>query len=556
MLHRLRLFLKSIGRFSPGSFLYPLYGCGDLAPGFVRSSAVKGGIFILDWNPKGIVMQKMKYHDVFGKKGFVFCGNDGIFVVIRKLKTEAEETVYQCLNLVDKEIKLFDADELEIMYDKKEIVAFIGRRFISGYVSECDESCKYEVESMNMVDDENIIIRCLLQPQIALIQEMHEIPKCVYLELHQLLHVKWINYAEDKQNKPERTENIDDAIDHQSTQNENETDDHKSRDNEEVDAKSNDNEDETVTRCTGIITAANQFIKTRYFVGAADYFKDTIESVSVKHVRMTVISDGPILGTLLNETKVDDSDDDSDSDSDSDDSDKEQKNETDNNKKQTVSEKSNCCVVHIPPNTKPFNNEYSIHIIQLDHYSCTVPPPLCLTFFWMQCGDKVGDNIENARKSLQNCYDIFYRKDIIVDDNEEKRPLGLMRSIYEQRIRKVNTDKFADNVFIVKDLSDTIGYENAVQSAKLLFKKMFPNDPWMEKDKPIQPKQTRADKVFSALADDTGQGQQNENDGKVTENVEDKEKNETSEDASKDKNDQTQNNDNDGNEQEKDKNKE
>merc|ERR1711972_41378 len=91
MLKRLRLFLKSIGRFSSGSFLFPLYGSGDLAPGFVRSSAVKGGVFILDWNPKGIVMQKIEYHDVFGKIGCVFVHKQSFFVIVEVGKENEPE---------------------------------------------------------------------------------------------------------------------------------------------------------------------------------------------------------------------------------------------------------------------------------------------------------------------------------------------------------------------------------------------------------------------------------------------------------------------------------
>merc|ERR1712048_25899 len=113
-----------------------------------------------------------------------------------------------------------------------------------------------------------------------------------------------------------------------------------------------------------------------------------------------------------------------------------------------------------------------------------------------------------AKQSLERCYDIFYRKEVIVDEDDEKRPLGLMRTIYEQRIRTVDTSEFADNVHIVKDLSDTIGYENAVQSAKSLFASMFPNDRWMEKDKVSKSEQTRADKVFSALEEDEKNGQE------------------------------------------------
>merc|ERR1712228_129403 len=147
--------------------------------------------------------------------------------------------------------------------------------------------------------------------------------------------------------------------------------------------------------------------------------------------------------------------------------------------------------------------------IQLDHYSLTVPPPLCLTFFWMQCGDD-SEKILDAKQSLQKCYNIFYTTQVVADANVEiQRPLGLMRTIYEQRIRRVNASQFADNV----------------QSAKSLFSEMFQNDQWMEKDKPIKPKETRADKVFSALKEeeekkedaDIGKDDKSKEEEKITE---------------------------------------
>merc|ERR1719242_44129 len=86
----------------------------------------------------------------------------------------------------------------------------------------------------------------------------------------------------------------------------------------------------------------------------------------------------------------------------------------------------------------------------------------------------------------------------------------------------MNTQRFTDNVFIVEDLNDTIGYENAVQSAKSLFKQMFPDDPWMEKDKPAVPKETRADQVFGALEENKKSDDQ-DNDTKKAEKEEEEE---------------------------------
>merc|ERR1719474_2362190 len=473
VLHRLRLFLKSIGRFSAGSFLYPLYGCGDLAPGFVRSSAVKGGIFILDWNPKAIVVQRMEYHDVPSTKGFVFCTeNETVYVVLSVEEpddsgSDDSERIWKVMNLFDGQ-----TNSMKITSEMT-TTPLIGRRFemASGY--------RYEVDSLRvrMTEQEGIevVVRCLLSPQIPLDPKMHDVPKCVYLEVGQLRYVRWISAS------TERVEDIKTSV----------------------------GGGGEVKRCSGVITASDQFIRTKYVVGAADYFKDSIESVAVKHIRMTVISAGPISGTVLaaksKETTSDD-----DEDSDSSDSERDPNEGGKEESKEKVTEKSHCCVVHIPPNTTPFDNSYSIHIIQLDHYSCTVPPPLCLTFFWMQCGD----DKEDAMRSMERCFELFYRTQVIVDgDDEEKeeevgsgRPLGLMKTVYEQRVRTVNRERFAENVYIVEDLNDTIGYENAVQSAKSLFKSMFPRDPWMEKDKPAAPKQTRADKVFSALEESKENG--------------------------------------------------
>ncbi|ETO35971.1 hypothetical protein RFI_01091 [Reticulomyxa filosa] len=55
MLQRLRLTFNQW--FCDCAFLFPLYGCGDLAQGFCRSSAVKKVVFILNWTVQGIVAQ-------------------------------------------------------------------------------------------------------------------------------------------------------------------------------------------------------------------------------------------------------------------------------------------------------------------------------------------------------------------------------------------------------------------------------------------------------------------------------------------------------------------
>ena len=360
---------------------------------------------------------------------YVFCAKDGGFYVIDGVEEDGDG--WSCFGLLD-------GERVELGVElKADNVPLIGRRFVMA----SDARYRYEVESLSVMAADDVVVRCLLSPQIQTVPEMHDVAKCVYLEIHQLLHVEWLS-----------VDGGDGGVHHD------------------------------VLRCTGIVTASDQLIKSRHFVGSADYFKDSIESVSVKHIRMTVISDGPIKGTLLTPDRTMDGDEDnaSDSDSDYEDEDEDEQNEQKEKEKESVSEKSHCCVVHIPPDTAPFENTYSIHIIQLDHYSCTVPPPLCLTFFWMQCGDPLEDR-ESARRSLEKCLRSFYRLDFD-DDGGDGRPLALMETVYEQRMRTLDLSSFPENVHIVQDLSDTIGYENAVQSAEALFTKMFPSDVWMEKE--------------------------------------------------------------------------
>ena len=302
VIHRLRLFLKSIGRFSAGSFLYPLYGCGDLAPGYVRSSAVKGGIFILDWNPRAIVMQQMEYHNVPYRRGFVYCE-------CNTDSNSSECNTFYVLLSVKESLNLLNG-KTETMKCTGDMPALIGRRFkMSSYC--------FEVHSIRVLRDNDgeiseVVVRCLLSPQIPLDPMMHDVPKCVYLEIHQLLHVEWVDMV--------KTENTVDA-------------DHQLNDSNNL---NDDQINQTVRRCTGVITKSNQFIRTKYVVGAADYFTDSIDSVSVKHIRMTVISDGPIAGTIKSANNAS-----TDNDGDSDDSDSSDSDEdNDGDEKQEKQDKS------------------------------------------------------------------------------------------------------------------------------------------------------------------------------------------------------------------------
>jgi len=55
---RTRLFLESIGRYSSGAFLFPIYGIGELPQAFSRLCAVNSGIYILRFPPEAIVIDK------------------------------------------------------------------------------------------------------------------------------------------------------------------------------------------------------------------------------------------------------------------------------------------------------------------------------------------------------------------------------------------------------------------------------------------------------------------------------------------------------------------
>ena len=54
---RMRRHFQSIGRYSPGAFLYPIYGVGELPQAFARLCAVQGGIYILRYQPSCVVSE-------------------------------------------------------------------------------------------------------------------------------------------------------------------------------------------------------------------------------------------------------------------------------------------------------------------------------------------------------------------------------------------------------------------------------------------------------------------------------------------------------------------
>eukprot|EP00494_Astrolonche_serrata_P026673 UN26936 len=53
----LKLFISSLGRFCEEALIYPLYGSGEIPQGFCRSAAVHGGIYILRWNMKKLLIK-------------------------------------------------------------------------------------------------------------------------------------------------------------------------------------------------------------------------------------------------------------------------------------------------------------------------------------------------------------------------------------------------------------------------------------------------------------------------------------------------------------------
>ena len=55
---RMRRHFQSIGRYSVGAFLYPIYGVGELPQAFARLCAVHGGIYILRYQPLCVVSER------------------------------------------------------------------------------------------------------------------------------------------------------------------------------------------------------------------------------------------------------------------------------------------------------------------------------------------------------------------------------------------------------------------------------------------------------------------------------------------------------------------
>ncbi|ETO10703.1 hypothetical protein RFI_26675, partial [Reticulomyxa filosa] len=298
MLKRLQLYFQSMGRFCEGAFLFPLYGCGDLAQGFCRASAVKGGVFILNWTIQGMVVKKP----------------------VLPLHTKTEQ----------------------------------------------------EVNSAEHIEKENM------------------------------------------------------------------------------------------SEYISVVTPAKQVLKSTYLVCSLDYLSKHIGDVTTRHIRMTVLSDGPLQGTISDPPDP--------------------FADNDEWKKQRGSHNG---VIHIPPATPLFQNPCSIHIIQLDHTSLVVPDGLCfgnynyysniffffflekkesplayLTYMWTLANQ---NNIEESRQTMKRCFELLYRNPTKHKQEHSDKPTGLFYCLYEQRFRSVNTQHIPRNVFVVRDLDDTLSYENVVQ---------------------------------------------------------------------------------------------
>ena len=460
MIGRLRLFFSSIGRFCNGAFLTPLYGCGDLAPGFCRASAVKGSIFALNWCPAGYVVQNLKYHNAYNKKGHLFLFKSqltsekdiGIYCV-----TEADLDKNECkyVNLLlSSETTENECQNERITFSKledKEItVPVIGSEFETG-------GSRFSIMDVCDINGSSHYAKCRLVTKLTggtkAALATKAISSNISLDLSQLRFVKWKSFGTSVFDR------------------------NKEKENEKEKKEEKDENRDNVTRFTGVISNSKQFIRGKNLVSSVDYFNEMINQVSIRHYRMTVVTDGALKGCFQSETD-DDKDDDSDSDSDesdteSDDDDdsgkkkKEKKKDSSKDKKNNSNEKKSGndnlnCVVHIPPNTKPFNNPYSIHIIQLDHTSCSVPKPLILTYFWTRADINESKNASESRASLERCLNTFYRENLF-DNEKNNKPLLMFSSIYEQKLRDVEIKGLPSNVFIVKDLSDTLGYHVACQ---------------------------------------------------------------------------------------------
>ena len=479
MIDRLRLFFSSIGRFCEGCFLFPLYGCGDLAPGFCRSSAVRGGVFALNWCPAGYVVQTLTYHNVCDKIGYLFVlkselkgksnnsntnndtnqndnnnGNNsenekprrfGVYCVTN-IDSKTNECEYINLFESNSNKKKIELSKLEYCLENSndcDVIPLIGSEFITG-------NCRFEIMDVT----KELVAKCrLILPQTAGNSShsnmsprlLSAISSDISLELTQLLFVRFVSF-----NFPKIESNTN-------------------------------NTNNKVSHFTGIISNSNQFIKAKNLVSSVDYFSQMINKVKIQHYRMVVISDGPLNNSMFsNDSDENNSESESESEESSDESDDENetrksktKGKTKNTNTNTNNNSNGNCVAHIPPQTKPFDNPFSIHIIQLDHTSCTVPAPLYLTYFWTLAEEKIDNDSESeARASLERCCNAFYRNNLFERENEGKdgkKPLLLCSSIYEQKLRCADIKNVPNNVQIIQDLTDTLGYRVAAQRVLFCF---------------------------------------------------------------------------------------
>ena len=99
---------------------------------------------------------------------------------------------------------------------------------------------------------------------------------------------------------------------------------------------------------------------------------------------------------------------------------------------------TNICLMHIPPNTTPFNNRYTIHLLQLDRFSMSVPKPLCLIYAWIRynhTNTNTNTDQQLSRVALQNCVKYLFQTKINQTNLNNKKPFVLFQAFCTQNRR-------------------------------------------------------------------------------------------------------------------------
>jgi Rab GDP dissociation inhibitor len=104
-IHRIKLYMDSIGRYGDSPFLYPIYGLGGIPEGFSRYCAIHGGTYMLNTPVEEIIFNEegkvtgIKSGDQVAKAPLVIC--DPSYAQGAVGKTKAIGKTIRCINILD-----------------------------------------------------------------------------------------------------------------------------------------------------------------------------------------------------------------------------------------------------------------------------------------------------------------------------------------------------------------------------------------------------------------------------------------------------------------------